>query len=123
MAIPQSDRARIIQLLLRDVETTLGQGKVAIVRHFVATIDEFIDDGVMDIGDPAMYRDKLVEEVQQYFHDCFLDTSWPRCPRHPNHPLWLHGESWCCERDDVVIAGLGELKHATMGRRFEPGCP
>ena len=82
MAIAESDRVRIVERLLRDVEATLGPGKDAI--------------------------------VQQYFHDCSIDTSWPRCPRHPQHPLWLHEESWCCERDDIVIAKLGELGRATI---------
>ena len=56
------------------------------------------------------YRDKLGEVVQQYFHDCFVDPTWPSCPRHSNHPLWLRGESWCCERDGEAIAKLGELR-------------
>jgi len=103
MAIAESERAPIVQRLLRDVDATLGPDQHAIVQHFAATIDEFIDD-------VALYRDKLVEEVQQYFHDCFIDVTWPRCPRHPNHPLWLHGESWRCERDDAVIAKLGDLE-------------
>jgi len=43
-----------------------------------------------------------------------VDTSWPPCPRHPNHPLWLaRGEGvggvWCCLRDEAEIAPLGML--------------
>jgi hypothetical protein len=48
--------------------------------------------------------------VQQYFHDLFIHTTWPSCPRHRRHPLWLHCEFWTCELDDVPIARLGELK-------------
>ena len=37
---------------------------------------------------PAWYVDQVVGDVQQYFHDTFVDTTWPACPRHPlRHPL------------------------------------
>ena len=29
------------------------------------------------------------EELQQWLHDTFLDVSWPHCPDHGQHPLWL----------------------------------
>jgi hypothetical protein len=98
----KTDRARVVELLLRDVEATLGPGHEATVQEFATNLDEYTDD-------VRLYRDRLVEDVQQYFHDCFIDVTWPRCPRHPNHPLWLHEDSWCCERDDAAIAELGGL--------------
>ena len=41
----------------------------------------------------------------------FWDTTWPACPRHPNHPLWYDQgrEAWCCQQDDAALALLGEL--------------
>lgn len=32
---------------------------------------------------------RVLEETQQWLHDTFVDTTWPRCPEHGNHPLWL----------------------------------
>lgn len=39
----------------------------------------------------------------------FVDTVWPKCPRH-RHPLWFRDGSWWCERDDLCVARLGELE-------------
>ena len=105
MAISSADRVCIIHWLLEDVEATLGSDHRAIVLDRAAELDCFVDE-------PNWYCDKLVDDVQQYFHDCFVDTTWPACPRHPNHPLWLHGESWCCESDGEEVARLGELGSA-----------
>jgi hypothetical protein len=102
MSVSESDKARVIELLLLDVEATLGPGHEAAVRSNALRVASFGDD-------PVYYRDKLVEDVQQYFHDCFVDTTWPTCPRHSKHPLWLHDESWYCERDAEAIARLGAL--------------
>lgn len=55
-----------------------------------------------------------VEDLQQFLHDTFVDTSWPPCPRHLHHPMWLRegqggGIVWCCVRDEAEIAPLGML--------------
>jgi hypothetical protein len=51
--------------------------------------------------------------VQQYFHDVYISPTWPDCPRHLNHPMWvgshIDGLHWCCERDGDEIAKVGEL--------------
>jgi hypothetical protein len=101
--VSESDRARVVQLLLLDVEATIGPDHESVVLDNAVNVASFADN-------PVWYRDKLVEDVQQYFHDCFVDTTWPTCPRHATHPLWLRGESWYCERDDEPIARLGELR-------------
>lgn len=102
MPVSDTNRARIVQLLLRDIEATIGPGYEEVVSDDAARVASFVND-------PVRYRDKLIEDVQQYFHDCFVDTTWPACPRHPNHPLWIRGEFWYCERDGEAIAKLGEL--------------
>jgi hypothetical protein len=108
--VPVSERlrARIVQLLLLDVEATLGPDHQTVVRDNAVNVASFVDD-------PVWYRDRLVEDVQQHFHDWFVDTTWPTCPRHSNHPMWLRGEYWYCERDGEVIAKLGEL-HSIWNR-------
>jgi hypothetical protein len=57
---------------------------------------------------------EAVEDLQQWLHDTFVDTSWPSCVRHPHHPMWLGegqggGIVWCCPRDQAEIAPLGML--------------
>jgi hypothetical protein len=60
--------------------------------------------------DPDDYLEKVVENVQQDFHDLLVDTTWPRCPLHPNHPLWLHSGYWLCEQNSFRVAALGDLR-------------
>src|SRR6266516_693806 len=58
-----------------------------------------------------------IEEVQEDFQDTFVDTTWPACPRHPNHPLNYAEGAWCCPRDGTPAARLGELPPRTgVGR-------
>jgi hypothetical protein len=67
--VSESDRARVVQLLLLDVEAALGPGHEVVVRNNALNVASFVDD-------PVWYRDKLVEDVQQDFHDRFVDTTW-----------------------------------------------
>ncbi|MGB2716679.1 MAG: hypothetical protein WBC51_21025 [Vicinamibacterales bacterium] len=55
------------------------------------------------------YKQRVVDDVQQWFHDAFIDTSWPTCPYHPNHPLWLSDGWWRCEQSWTAVAKLGAL--------------
>jgi hypothetical protein len=112
MSVSERARESLVGLLLMDVEATIGLGHEAVVRNYAAT-------GTSFGRDPLLYRDKLVEDVQQYFHDTLVDTTWPACPRHRRHPLWLRGEFWYCEQDDVAVARLGELR-SIVPRRSEP---
>ena len=63
-------------------------------------------DGVWS---PDTYVLVVAEQVQQWLHDTHQHTTWPPCPRHPRHPLWLdpHNRSvWRCTQDAVDIAPL-----------------
>lgn len=101
--VSDADEAEAIRLLISDVSATIGNGHDESIREIAAQVRTFRDD-------PADYRQTVVDDVQQYFHDVFIDTTWPRCPLHPNHPLWLHAGHWICEKDRVVVARLGELR-------------
>ena len=101
MALTDADEAELVRLLRRDVESTVGPGYEADIRYYAASKRE--------LDYPELYWELVVESVQQEFHDCFIHTTWPPCPRHHRHPLWLHGEHWTCEQDGVAIARLGEL--------------
>jgi len=57
----------------------------------------------------------LTENIQQRLHDEFIDTTWPACPIHHRHPLWLNEEDggpwfWRCLETGQAIAPLGGLR-------------
>lgn len=96
------DRARLGRLR-QDVLTTLGPDHVKAVDDQASGIAAWFPS-------PYLFFEKALEEVQQMFHDTFVDTTWPACPRHPNHPMWFRDGWWWCEQDNVQIAKLGELR-------------
>ena len=60
-------------------------------------------------NDAADFAQRVVDEVQQYLHDTFVDTTWPSCPHHPSHPLWYSEQWWRCEQSGIRVARVGEL--------------
>ena len=87
-------------LLAQDVSATLGEQHVPVVWSLAK--------GMQDRDGEDRSR-QCIDEVQQYFQDTFVDTTWPACPRHPNHPLDCEGGSWHCPSDGAVIVPLGKL--------------
>jgi len=127
MASPAFDPDRVVRLLARDVSLTLGDGFHEVVFS-VAENTRSIATGLMERGEgdghgieaeeaysveevQRYFGQKVVDDFQQYIHDMHIDTTWPACPRHPNHPLDYKHETgaWCCPRDGMVIFPLGEL--------------
>lgn len=95
----------VIDLIAPDLVATLGW-MVDQAKEVVATA------GAVYEQDPALVAVRVAEEVQQWLHDSFLDATWPSCPSHRNHPLWLAEEppfTWHCPRDSTAIAPLGQL--------------
>ena len=90
----------VVPLLERDVFRTVGASYRDLVQDMAANVRELERDD---------FADKVVEDVQQYLHDTFVDTTWPTCPRHMTHPLWYKDGAWWCEQDGVAVAQLGEL--------------
>lgn len=103
MTVTDADEARVVRLLNQDVAATIGPGYEGSIRYAAANVRSFRDD-------PDDYVDKVVEDVQQEFHDLFVDTTWPACPFHPNHPLWLHNKQWVCGQTQTPVAPLGGLR-------------
>jgi hypothetical protein len=89
-----------VRLLADDVRATLGEQHVPVVWSFAGQVRQ------LEIHDPLS---RCVDDVQQYFQDTFVDTTWPACPRHPNHPLNFEEGAWRCPRDRALVARLGEL--------------
>ena len=104
-----SNELAIIEALARDVAATVAlRDRTAFTSRLMG---EALDlrSRISPKLDVSSFRDSLVDEVQQRMHDEFVDVSWPRCPRHPHHPMCLRDGAWYCAKDDVRIALLGEL--------------
>jgi hypothetical protein len=106
---------QVIALLERDVVCTVGE------RYRRRVAETAQNAARLEIADPDT---KLVEDVQQEFHDTFVDTTWPACPRHGRHPLWYREDGWWwCEQDQVAICKLGEVATLSGGITGPPGEP
>lgn len=100
--VSDADETRVVSLLLQDLARTVGPGHESAVQEAAARIRLF-SDGAAD------FEQRVVDEVQQYLHDTFADTTWPACPDHPNHPLWYSEQWWRCEQAGTRVAPLGQL--------------
>jgi hypothetical protein len=88
--------------LKRDVESTLGARYTGIVDTHARRLLPF--------DWPAhAFAERLIGDVQQEFHDTFVDTTWPHCPAHPNHPLWVDDGVWRCNESGTAFAACGDL--------------
>jgi hypothetical protein len=94
------------RLLAADVRATLGETHVRVVWSCAR------DAQSLEVDDASR---QLIDNVQQDFQDTFVDTTWPACPRHPNHPLEHADGFWHCPRDHAAIARLGELSRQAGG--------
>jgi len=93
----------VVELLLRDVETTLGASAREEASAFAR-----LERRLGNVRDG--HAETLVDSVQTYIHDCFIDPTWPACPLHGHHPLWFgRDDAWWCTSDDVKVAALGSL--------------
>lgn len=120
MPVTREDSRQATSLLANDLVATLGWSRVV--------AEEFAGREAEAQGDPCFwwmwdelpadryegYMLRVAEEVQQHLHDTFTDTSWPPCPMHPNHPLWLEEEDvplvWRCPKSGAGVAPLGQLR-------------
>lgn len=111
------EQQHVIQALVHDVGATIGLKDEAEFTAWLLAQGRDALEKSRSKTDLASFRDELVADFQQGVHDEFIDVSWPRCPRHPNHPMWLQDGAWWCTKDDVRIAKLGALpSRQTMGR-------
>jgi hypothetical protein len=93
----------VIEPIAADLAATLGYTPED-ARRVVRSV------GAGQYGDHGMKH--LAEVVQQWLHDTFLDTTWPQCPDHRRHPLWLDDAQplmWTCDETARPMCPLGEL--------------
>jgi hypothetical protein len=100
--VSAEDEAHVVSLLRADVEATIGPGHDDAIIEAAARRRLYVDN-------PEQYVGNVVDDVQQFFHDAFVDTTWPACPHHPYHPLWFSNGWWRCERIEEPVARLGAL--------------
>lgn len=107
--ISDSALNHLIALLEHDVQTTLGRSYEPLIRQTAEEHRLFFDlhagedESVLD-----QFFDRVVDDTQRYFHR-FVDTSWPPCPVHPHHALWLVDDHWTCKETENAHGRLGEL--------------
>ena len=94
------------EALKRDVAATLGRAYKVVVERHAHRMLPFADWPQSALGA------RLVGDVQRELHETFVDTAWPHCPAHPNHPLWFEGGAWRCSSDGAAVAPLGDLEAA-----------
>jgi hypothetical protein len=102
MPITDVDHEQVVRRLLHDLHATVGAGHDQLALNNAVRVREFIED-------VASYIQRVVDDTQQNMHDEFVDTVWPKCPRHA-HPLWFRDGSWWCQQDELCVARLGELE-------------
>ena len=101
--VSDRDEAETVDLLGRDVIATLGAVHLDHVRATAQHVRQFEDER-------DSYIERVVAEVQQHVHCCFIDTSWPSCPVHSHHPMEFRGGWWVAHGRPVVRLGeLGRL--------------
>jgi hypothetical protein len=99
--------AGTFDLLVSDISATLAWPRTEAAGFVIDTargILDFLED------EKWTFAERVIENVQQRIHDEFIDTSWPECPAHGRHPLWLTGEPpwlWMCTGVRVPLGGLG----------------
>ena len=99
--VSRDHRDGVMARLDRDMRSTIEAEYQAIAIEAAARILLFADE-------VADYQQRVVDDVQQSIHDAFVDTAWPACPIHGNHPLWFSEGWWRCPQAGPV-ARLGEL--------------
>ena len=110
MRITATHEAHATALITHDVQVTLGTGQKGAIRREASMRRQFYNSPDAIRVTPEEYAFNLAEEIQQYFHDCHIDSTWPACPFHQRHPLWLHDGNWVCEQSQQRVARLGELR-------------
>ena len=100
---------RLVPLLEADVVATLGEQW----RHVALGAANY----GLYCNDPSEYEERIVDNVQEEILESWIDTTWPACPRHAQHPLVYHEGGWWCQQDRVVLCKLGELATLITLRR------
>jgi hypothetical protein len=105
---------RTVALVARDLVVTLGWSAEPAERVVRSEAEGRARLDCWDEDVEAAFPLAVADETQQLLHDTFEDTTWPACPTHRRHPLWLLSEdaglpTWRCPADATGYGRLGEL--------------
>lgn len=115
MGVDLADVERAVALVARDLTATLGyppETADGVARREALAAAELMNQWPDDQVSLPLFLSRVVEETQQWLQDTFLDTTWPACPEHGNHPLWLDDEEtpgWACPSSNTTVCRVGEL--------------
>ena len=114
MGVDPAEIEQAVALVGMDLSATLGvpsETAEAVARTEAIAAAEIMNQWDDDVSWPR-YLTRVVEETQQWLHDTFLDTTWPTCPEHGNHPLWLNDDEspgWACASTNTTVCPVGHL--------------
>lgn len=115
MGVDPANVAQAVVLVSMDLSATLGlpsQTAEALARREAVAAAEIMNEWDDDEVSWPLFLARVVEETQQWLHDTFIDTTWPRCPEHGNHPLWLNDDEsagWACAATNTTVCPVGQL--------------
>lgn len=114
VGVDPAEIERAVVLVGMDLSATLGfpsETAEAVARREAITAAEIMNQWDDEVSWPR-FLTRVLEETQQWLHDTFLDTTWPRCPEHGNHPLWLTDDDspgWACTSTNTAVCPVGHL--------------
>jgi hypothetical protein len=115
MGVDPVDVERAVTRVARDLAATLGlpsETAEGVARREALAAAKIMNQWADDEVEWPLFLSRVVEETQQWLHDTFLDTTWPSCPEHGNHPLWLNDDEtpgWTCPSSHTTVCSVGEL--------------
>ncbi len=115
MGVDPAEIEQATTLVARDLIATLGfptETAEALARREAVATAEIMNEWDEDEVSSPLFLARVVEETQQWLHDTFIDTTWPRCPEHANHPLWLNDDEsagWTCAATNTTVCPVGQL--------------
>jgi hypothetical protein len=109
----ENDLGAALELVVRDVLTAgLARSEA---EELVWTLAEWRLDNALASEPAGVTALAVAEDAQERLIEGRHEHCWPRCPIHPNHPLWLAGSypdrAWTCTGSGTKVADLGQLDH------------
>jgi hypothetical protein len=110
MPITDDQVQQVVARIARDLTATLGWE-----RQRAEARAERVARRFADWWEPGQdsFAFLVADAVQDEVLEDRIDTTWPACPLHPWHPLWLSWEReppiWRCTTTGTEVAPLGGL--------------
>ena len=113
MALGDDDVEEVVSLVAHDLGTTLGWSAERARAAAGRRVYDLATDPQSGVDSSEELGLRAVEALQEWLHETLRETTWPACPRHRRHPLWLGAGDdlpvWRCLADGTPVARLGQL--------------